>query len=116
MAHSQHHGQQTSQGSADHRHLRCAEGIEQGEDVLDVDRRLIVLRIGIPYRKAAAAQIRDDDAIAPLQVRRKILEVAAVAGQAVQAQHGRGPGTFAFVDSSVKAQSVMTGPKRFGVG
>ena len=49
-------------------------------------------------------------------MRREILEVAAIAGQAVQAEYGRGFRAGSRIDPRVEAQSIVARPEQFVVG
>jgi hypothetical protein len=107
MTHCHHHGQQAAHRRTDYRNPLGRNGVNQGKDVLQVDRRLIVLRVGIACRQSSAAYVWDNNPIAALQVGSEIFEVAAVARQPVQAEHGAGERIGAWVNSRIELQAVL---------
>ena len=116
MTHCHHHGQEAPHRGTDHGHPLRSHGIDQSEDVLKVDRRLIVLRVGISRRQSPPAHVRNDDPIVPLQMGSELFEVAAVARQPVQAEHRSGRRLRAWVNSRIELESVVAGAKIVCVG
>src|SRR5207253_8636781 len=58
-------------------------------NILQVHRNRVVVEVPVAVREAPATDIRRDDPVARRQVRRQVAEIAAVAHQAVQAEHHR---------------------------
>src|SRR5580698_10671404 len=116
MPDGHHHGEQAAHRGTDHgRPLRC-NGMDQSENVLQVDCRLIVLRVRISRGESSAAYIRNDNPEAVLQMGSEIFEVAAVARQPVQAEHCCGRRLRAWVNSRIELESVVAYQKIVCVG
>src|SRR5438105_4911584 len=85
----EHHRHEPAHGGADDRDARDAEPREQRPNILQVHRNRVVVEVPVAVREAPATDIRRDDPVARRQVRRQVAEIAAVAHQAVQAEHHR---------------------------
>ncbi len=85
----QHHRHESAHGGADDAHAGRTQTREQPQEVLKIDRDLVVVVIRIARREAAAAHVGHDEAVARRQACRQLEEIAAVAHQPVQAQHHR---------------------------